>query len=106
MCGDTRTYIHTLAQTISAKSLYILSYPTHIFLLYVYISLLSDGAAQMPTWGVFRVAGLGLNWLCLWVCISLDPSSGSNPFRLMMMRFIFFVWTEVVRVQGKKNVQS
>lgn len=42
----------------------------------------------MPTWGVFRVGGLRLNWLCLWVCISLDPSSGSSPFSLMM-RLVF-----------------
>lgn len=32
------------------------------------------------------------NWLWLWVCISLDPSSGGSPFRLM--KRLVFVWTE------------
>lgn len=51
----------------------------------------------MPTWAGLRIAGLRFNWLRLWVCISLDPSSGSSPFWLMM-RFVF-VWTEV---KGRK----
>lgn len=87
-------------RTAVPRPLYRLSWPTYIPLVYVYISVLADVAAQMPTWTVFRVAGLRLNWLCLCGCISLDPSSGSSPFWLMMR--LVFVWTLLVRPMEEK----
>lgn len=94
-CTHSFTDTHAHAQAISAKAFYTSSEPTYILLLYVYISVLSEIAAQIQTCGVFRVARLRLNWLCLWVCISLDPSSGSSAAPLMMR--LVFVWTELLR---------
>lgn len=71
-------HIHVLRPVVPGLFIHSASLHTSFYCMYIYIS--THRHVQMPTWGVFRVAGLRLNWLCLWVCISLDPSSGSSPF--------------------------